>query len=403
MTHLVKGRDLSAATRVSTHVRGLSALVAILLVIGCGPKTADTTPKKGSSGTVAYEDDPKKGDLDKVPPVGGGDEPPPPAGDEPPPPAGDEPVAQNDPPKPPPKPPGEDITPEQRKKLVEEHLSVGTKMLDKCGEPGASACATAADTAIQSAQQALALDGSNTDAMILLAHGYYVKGAFEKSEAILVDLFNGFPQTKEKAFVYMLFGLIYERTHREKLALDAYKLAIEKDPKYVAAWSNRGVILLRTRKVAEAADCFKKVISLLEDQGKKKGTQVARAHMHLGSAYRGLSVVDRDQKDEWLKRAKAEFDEALKADQGYAAIYYNYGLLYLDAGTYPGLENLHRLELAVKYLKKYKELTAPPKQHPVHEYLAVAEEEYKNAKAMWDFEQEEKRRAEEEARGGGGQ
>lgn len=397
--------DPAGRSRVGKGVRRFGVLISLVAAAGCGggARKGPTTPQ--SSGTVAYEDAPAMPGMAPVPPVqpdeppSGGPGPARPVPTDEPGPAGDAPAARQ-------VPPGEDISSEQRSKLVQGHLGAGAKAVE----------ARDAKTVIREAQSALALDGYNVDAMVLLAHGYYLDGNIEKAERVLDDTINDDPDTvaddetsqkaRSKALVYMLYGLIYERTGREKQALAAYTMAVERDARYVNAWLNRGVLLLKQRKFDftneqgqrdGAIPSFERAIGLIVEQRKPDAQKLARTRMHLGSAYRGQANVDRDQRDDWLKKARREFDEAIRADPNYAPVYYNYGLLYLDATTFPGMDNLDRLAQGVQKLKKFRDLAQPGRDHPVHAILAKAEEEYQTAKALRDFEEQQKR----EEQGGG--
>jgi Tfp pilus assembly protein PilF len=210
--------------------------------------------------------------------------------------------------------------------------------------------------------------------MIMLAHGYYLKGNLDKTEAVLTEALKQEAALK-RGKLWMLFGLVYDKTDREDQALVAYTKATESNANYAAAWTNRGVIMQKRKVFAGdggAVVCFEKALNLT---GRNK---VAKLHLHLGAAYRGLSTDKPDQREKLLRDAETELKAAISIDPTYAAAYFNLALLYFDADPFPGLEKLTRLSTAMKYMKEYQRVMGAAYKNgdKVEEYLVSAQKSY---------------------------
>jgi tetratricopeptide (TPR) repeat protein len=252
---------------------------------------------------------------------------------------------------------------------------------------------------IREAMGVLDVEETNVDAMILLAHGYYLKGNLDKSEAVLTEALKQ-ESSRSKGKLWMLFGLIYDKTNREDAALLAYTKATDANPNYAAAWTNRGVIMQK-RKVfggdGGSVACFEKALTLV---GRNKS---AKLHSHLGSAYRGLSTDQPEQRESLLRKAETELKASITVDPNYAPAYFNLGLLYFDADPYPGMDKLQRLSMAMRYLKEYQRVLGPSYKagDKVEEYLTTAqkayEQEEKAIKRKKDKEEKDRLKKQKEA------
>src|SRR5262249_15869336 len=243
-----------------------------LLATACGSSSqqkaaAPTTPPpqaNASSGSVVYND--KKGGFgqDEVMPLEAESKTTPDAT-----PAG---------PSDPLRPATQDLPKEKRDTLVRDSLRKGVQALR----------AHDADGTVRAARTALDLDESNVEAMIMLAHGYYMKGYDDKVEAVLT-LAQKQKAGDNDAGPWMLFGLLHDRTNPEDLALSSFEKATKLKPDYLAALVDRGAIYLKRHRYADAVPVFEQVVQI-EDKSPK-------AHTNLGSAYRGRSADVGDAKD----------------------------------------------------------------------------------------------------------
>ncbi len=300
----------------------------------------------------------------------------------------DEEVEPPPPKKEPPRPPV-DLPLEERDRIVKSRLTIGNEAAKKNDSDGM----------IREAMGVLDVEETNSDAMILLAHGYYLKGNLDKVEAILNEALKQ-ESARGKGKLWMLFGLIYDKTNRDDAALLAYTKATDANPNYAAAWTNRGVIMQK-RKVfggeSGSVACFEKALQLV---GRNRS---AKLHSHLGSAYRGLSTDQPNQREELLRKAEAELKAAVTVDPNYAPAYFNLGLLYFDADSYPGMDKLQRLSMAMRYLKEYQRVLGPTYRagDKVEEYLTTAQKAYdqeeKAIKRKKDKEEKDRLKKEKDA------
>lgn len=273
-----------------------------------------------------------------------------------------------------PRPATQDLPKEKRDQLVREQLRRGIEALR----------ARDSDGMIRAARAALDVDESNVEAMIMLAHGNYLKGYDDKAEAVL-NLARKQRAGESHPVLHMILGLVYDRTNREDLALTEYEKATQLKPDYLAALTNRGAIYLKRKRYGDAIGVFEQVVQI--------HSKSPRAHTNLGSAYRGRSadlVEQKDQRDQLLKRAEQEFRLAMTQDASYAPAYFNLGILYLDADPFPGMDTMQRLAQASKFLADYKRTAGPAGVPVVDDYLAAAqkgierEQKLQNAKKKRD-------------------
>jgi tetratricopeptide (TPR) repeat protein len=121
----------------------------------------------------------------------------------------------------------------------------------------------------------------------------------------------------------------------------------------------------------------------------------AKAHMNLGSAYRGLARFD---------RALAEYKQALALFPRYADAVFNLAILHLDASKMPNMDTTAKLNAAITYFGQYKKMlqgagqSVPPE---VDAYTAEAQEgirkEQKRIERQKKKEERERQRAAQKA------
>ncbi len=297
----------------------------------------------------------------------------------------------------PPKPPGEDLSDEEKQQRVTRHLAEARQHLRQKN----------ADGMISAALATLDVDQTSVEAMILLGHGYFLKGWDDKSRAVLEEALRRQPDLAgNDAKLWMIFGLLMSRAGREEESLQLYGRATEKNPDYTEAWINRGVIYLRRNAFLyvengetigalpsfERANGLQLGAAMTDDDRAGCRCKQAATCAHLGAAYRGVSSLSGQPRDELLVRAERCFKNAMTVRSDYAPAYYDAGLLYLDAEPYPGLEKKPRLERAMTYLKRYRELAGITTDAAL---VARADEYLVTAQKEWDKEDKLEKRKKE--------
>lgn len=360
----MKGRDHEPDACVPRIVARTFACLAIACLLGMGAcnkdKKAGTTP--GSSGSVSSEDTELMGDGSTLPRASDG------AGGSGSGGAGGTGGASggqdgqnggtatngstSDKPAEPPKiePPDLDIGASAQKERVSQHLKAARKALEgPRSDP---------DATIREAKAALAVDASNIDAVVLIAHANYVKRLHDTAEVMLDMMFKSNKKAQSNPGVYYVYGLIYDQTNRPEQAMVAYQKAVELAPTYQSALVNLGVHYLRNHNYPEAIALYEKLTGELDLANAVTWT-------NLGSAYRGSSgdyPADSGRRDELLRKAETAYKRALTVDKSYVKVYYNLGLLYLDADSFPGpdgkpMDTLKRLERAKTYFDEYRAMS----------------------------------------------
>jgi tetratricopeptide (TPR) repeat protein len=241
-------------------------------------------------------------------------------------------------------PPNLDVDPAQAKAQVDQYLAMARTAL--------SGPAPDPEGALKHARAALATDAASVDAAAMVAFAYYHKKLHDTAELVLDDLFKR-EAAKRNANVYYVYGLIYDATNRPEAAVKAYRTAFELSPSHASALVNLGVHQLRNSQYREAQQTFERLVQQFQRADAVTLTS-------LGSAYRGRSAEfppgapDRDQ---YVRRAEAEYKRAEKANPSYGPVYYNLGLLYLDTDPYPGIADpVQRLQTAKAYFDRYKNM-----------------------------------------------
>ncbi len=196
--------------------------------------------------------------------------------------------------------------------------------------------------ALDHSRQALKIHEQNVEAMLVMAEVYYKQKKFElvqavTSTALAVDAKIRTPQETSRA--HNLKGFAYSAMGNDNLATQAFKMAAEADEKNAGAWNNLGTRYMQAGDVATAKQCFAYALEL--------DATFAKAHLNLGAALRA--------EGKWQDAEKSLLT-AMKLRPNYPEAYFNLGVLYLDADPYPGLETMPRLEKAIGFLTKYRDL-----------------------------------------------
>jgi tetratricopeptide (TPR) repeat protein len=339
--------------------------MALLALGGCGGKNKKDSKTPGSSGSVATEDTELMGDGSDVPGTPGSDSGDSDQGGDA---SGDaSPDGTTDgkadgtgagkgkgkdkkaePPRI--EPPDLDVGAAAQKQRVDKHLLAARNALGGARPDP--------DVAIREAREALAVDATSIDAVVLIAHAYHTKRLHDTAEVMLDMMFKSRKKAKSHPGVYYVYGLIYDHTDRLERAMVAYQKAVELRPDYRSALVNLGVHYLRNRS-------YDKAISIYERLTGELGLANAKTWTNLGSAYRGRSgdyPADSPSRTELLRKAETAYKRALSVSKNYGPVYYNLGLLYLDAEPFPlpdgtAMDKLKRLERAKTYFDEYRAMS----------------------------------------------
>lgn len=260
--------------------------------------------------------------------------------------SGDATAAAPEPAAPPIEPPDLDLAATDQQQRIQSHLATARAALRGPGrEP---------DRALTEARAALKVDAGNIDAVVLMAHAYHAKDLDDTAEVVLDMVFKERPAARTSPGIYYVYGLVYDHTDRPERALLAYQKAVELDRNHKSALINLGMHYLRNRLFGDAVQVHERLTRDL-------GADGAAVWTNLGSAYRGHSAdypSGSPRRDELLRQAETAYKRALSLNRSYANAYYNLGLLYLDAETFPGpdgpLDMLKRLERAKTYFDEYR-------------------------------------------------
>ncbi len=147
-------------------------------------------------------------------------------------------------------------------------------------------------------------------------------------------------------------------SHDDHLAATAaFKKATEVNDRYATAWNNLAAQYLYAKNYDAALPAAERAASLAAGS--------AKAQLNLGSALRG--------KQRFADAVEA-YKKALQIDPYYADAQFDLGILYLDAKEMPGLNFTAKMNVAINYLNRYKQLAgvALNKDDPADRYIAEA-------------------------------
>jgi tetratricopeptide (TPR) repeat protein len=214
------------------------------------------------------------------------------------------------------------------------------------------------EDAITQAKRALQRDERYVPAMIVLAKAYYYQRKFELSTSIIDIAKSVDPNNAE---CYNLLGFIAlnrDVDNPDRIsATAAFKKATELNASYAAAWNNLAAQYLFSKNYEGAVGAA--------EQATRLAASFPKAWLNLGSAYRGKQMYQ--QADEAYKRA-------LQLDANYVDAYFDLGILYLDAKEMPNTDLVNKLNTAINYLNRYKQLAGYrlTKDDPADTYIAEA-------------------------------
>ncbi|MCA9543553.1 MAG: tetratricopeptide repeat protein [Myxococcales bacterium] len=220
----------------------------------------------------------------------------------------------------------------------------------------------------KTATAVLRKDEKNADAMVNLAMANIDMGRQELALAILENVKPLQPQNPE---VLVLQAIAHDRLGEDRRARAALEQAISLPGGGSAeAHNNLGLLYHEAGDFTGAEEQFRKALLRWPD--------MLSAHVNLANALKGQQRFGEAQQT--LKRALAIAPNSPE-------VAYNTGILYLD-GQLPELEAINRLEQAIGFFEKYKQLAGDGRKadDPVDSYIDEAkkriEVEQKRAEQM---------------------
>lgn len=197
------------------------------------------------------------------------------------------------------------------------------------------------------AQDALRLDPNYKDAMVVIARDHYRAGRTDLAKYALTAILDGFGQASPardpgNAEALLLRGLIEREEGRRIAALKDFDAARTKRPDLIEATIQVAAMKLEAGNAAEAQPLLESAV--------KYAPENAIAHMNLGDCYR----LQQRYAD-----AKRELDRSLSLDSTLLGAHYALGLMYLNAPSYPGMDQKAQVAAAIRELEQYKSMRGP--------------------------------------------
>ena len=229
------------------------------------------------------------------------------------------------------------------------------------------------------ARALLKKDEINVGIMTSLGRAYFLMGKLKTAKYVFRRALELAPSDPD--LLYYL-ALVEDRDGHmapaKVLAMYGKVLAVK--PDYPEALNNVGMIFYATRNYQQASEKFGEAVRYAPD--------FRGAKLNLANALRGLKQY---------AEADRLYIELVEANTGFAAAYFNRGLLYLES-EFGGMARVERLHKAAEYLRKYKEVAGRSlrENDPADQYIQEAMEladQFSKAQ-----EEEERLRVEAEAK-----
>lgn len=210
---------------------------------------------------------------------------------------------------------------------------------------------------IEDARSVFIDEPGNLDAHYALAMAQAELGRTQLANYVLRQ---GLRRDGNRADFYYGLGHLALEEGNDQLARTYLGRALTLQPRFPEANLDMGYLHMLTQAYDEAAEAFGTVTELVPNW--------AEAWLSLGNAYKGQQRYE---------EAHSAFERAAELDPQYAAPYYNLGILYLDVQGFRELELMARLEEAVSYFERYKEMKGASlsEDDPVHAYEEYARNE----------------------------
>src|SRR5882724_4400178 len=212
--------------------------------------------------------------------------------------------------------------------------------------------------AVSAAKAALNKNERYTPAMLVMAKSYYKLRKYEWMKKLWEMMQANGASDAERSEIYQLLAFLEVDQKNVPGAIILFKKAGDARPDNAVIWNNLGAQYLLAKNYREATPVLEKAAQLQPG--------FAKAHLNLGDAYRGIKEYEKSQ---------AEYQRALQLFPNYADAVFNLGILYLDADKMPNLDVPARMNTAIQYFQRYKQMMGTlPAGDPVDSYLAEAQE-----------------------------
>jgi tetratricopeptide (TPR) repeat protein len=240
--------------------------------------------------------------------------------------------------------------------------------------------------AVAQSKAALNKNERYTPAMLVMAKAYYKLHKYEWTKKLWEMMQANGASDAEKSEVYQLLAFLEVDQKNIPGAIVLFKKAGEARPDNAVIWNNLGAQYLLAKNYRDAAPVLEKAAQLQPG--------FAKAHLNLGDAYRGLNEFE---------KAQGEYQRALQLFPNYADAVFNLGILYLDAEKMPNLDVPARMNTAIQYFQRYKQMMGGtlPAGDPVDNYITEAQDgikkEEKRLERLRKNEERERQRAAKKA------
>ena len=247
------------------------------------------------------------------------------------------------------------------------------------------------DAAVTQAKAALNKNERYTPAMLVMAKAYYKLGKTEWTRKLWEMMQANGASDAEKSEVYQMLAFLEVQQKNTPGAIELFKKAADARPDNAIIWNNLGAQYLAAKNYKDAAPALERASQLQPG--------FSKAFLNLGSAYRGLKDYE---------RAQASYARALQVFPNYADAVFNLGILYLDAEKMPNLDTIARLNTAIQYLQKYKQMMGATMQpgDQADTYIAEAQDkivkEQKRIERQKKAEERDRQRAAQKGAAGAG-
>jgi tetratricopeptide (TPR) repeat protein len=240
--------------------------------------------------------------------------------------------------------------------------------------------------AVTQSKAALNKNERYTPAMLVMAKAYYKLHKYEWTKKLWDMMQANGASDAEKSEIYQLLAFLEVDQKNIPGAIVLFKKAGEARPDNAVIWNNLGAQYLLAKNYRDAAPVLEKAAQLQPG--------FAKAHLNLGDAYRGLNEYE---------KAQGEYQRALQLFPNYADAVFNLGILYLDAEKMPNLDVPARMNTAIQYFQRYKQMMGGtlPSGDPVDNYITEAQDgikkEEKRLERLRKNEDRERQRAAKKA------